>query len=108
MKTIKLLVEYTLSKKEHQLGKKNYFYTEPICDINKFINGENSIAGIGLALDFLSSWYHYNCIYSFAFKQNEDLIVEENSFSISTYIAIEANNWYFSLGKIFGRIIYFC
>ncbi|KGN91079.1 hypothetical protein HQ45_00820, partial [Porphyromonas crevioricanis] len=32
-----------------------------------------------------------------------DLIVEENSFSISTYIAIEANNWYFSLGKIFGR-----
>lgn len=103
MKTIKSLAEYTHSKKEYQISKENYFYTEPMCDINKFINGENSIAGIGLALDFLSSWYHYNYIYSFAFKQNEYLIVEENSFSISTYIAIEANNWYFSLGKNFER-----
>ena len=60
MKTIKSLAEYTHSKKEHQISKENYFYTEPMCDINKFINGENSIAGIGLALDFLSSWYHYN------------------------------------------------
>ena len=41
MKTIKSLVEYTHSKKEHQISKENYFYTEPMCDINKFINGGN-------------------------------------------------------------------
>ena len=35
MKTIKTLVDYTKSKKKHQLEKKDYFYTEPIKDIEE-------------------------------------------------------------------------
>ena len=65
MKTIKTLVDYTKSKKKHQLEKKDYFYIEPIKDIEEYIRNEKSVAGIGLALDFISSWFHYNYIYSF-------------------------------------------
>ena len=34
MKTIKTLVDYTKSKKKYQLEKKDYFYIEPIKDID--------------------------------------------------------------------------
>ena len=98
MKTIKTLVDYTKSKKKHQLEKKDYFYIEPIRDIEEYIRNEKSVAGIGLALDFISSWFHYNYIYSFL-TTTDSAANDLSSLAKSTLLGIEANNWDFFLGK---------
>ena len=98
MKTIKTLVDYTKSKKKHQLEKKDYFYIEPIKDIEEYIRNEKSVAGIGLALDFISSWFHYNYIYSFL-TTTDSAANDLSSLAKSTLLGIEANNWDFFLGK---------
>lgn len=99
MNRIQKLVDYTQSKKEYQLRDEKYFYLDPIEDINKFINNDSSVAGVGLAFDFLSSWYHYSYIFSFVSKHVGNIVTEKQPLSMSTYIAIEANNLYFFLGK---------
>lgn len=98
MKTIKTLVDYTKSKKKYQLEKKDYFYIEPIKDIEEYIRNEKSVAGIGLALDFISSWFHYNYIYSFL-TTTDSAANDLSSLAKSTLLGIEANNWDFFLGK---------
>lgn len=98
MKTIKTLVDYTKSKKKHQLEKKDYFYIEPIKDIEEYIRNKKSVAGIGLALDFISSWFHYNYIYSFL-TTTDSATTDLSSLAKSTLLGIEANNWDFFLGK---------
>ena len=98
MKTIKTLVDYTKSKKKYQLEKKDYFYIEPIRDIEEYIRNEKSVAGIGLALDFISSWFHYNYIYSFL-TTTDSAANDLSSLAKSTLLGIEANNWDFFLGK---------
>ena len=98
MKTIKTLVDYTKSKKKYQLEKKDYFYIEPIKDIEEYIRNEKSVAGIGLALDFISSWFHYNYIYSFL-TTTDSATTDLSSLAKSTLLGIEANNWDFFLGK---------
>ena len=99
MKTIKTLVDYTKSKKKHQLEKKDYFYIEPIKDIEEYIRNEKSVAGIGLALDFISSWFHYNYIYSFLTTTDsattDSATTDLSSLAKSTLLGIEANNWDF-------------
>ena len=98
MKTVKTLVDYTKSKKKYQLEKKDYFYIEPIKDIEEYIRNEKSVAGIGLALDFISSWFHYNYIYSFL-TTTDSAANDLSSLAKSTLLGIEANNWDFFLGK---------
>ena len=104
MKTIKTLVDYTKSKKKYQLEKKDYFYIEPIKDIEEYIRNEKSVAGIGLALDFISSWFHYNYIYSFL-TTTDSATTDLSSLAKSTLLGIEANNWDFFLGKNHENII---
>lgn len=98
MQTIQMLADNTRSKKKYQLEKKADFYTEPLRDIEKYINNEESVAGIGMAFDFLSSWFHYNYIYTFL---SDDVGIANDSSLLakSTLLGIEANNWYFFLGK---------
>ena len=98
MKTIKTLVDYTKSKKKYQLEKKDYFYIEPIKDIEEYIRNGKSVAGIGLALDFISSWFHYNYIYFFL-TTTDSAANDLSSLAKSTLLGIEANNWDFFLGK---------
>lgn len=104
MKIIKTLVDYTKSKKKHQLEKKDYFYIEPIKDIEEYIRNEKSVAGIGLALDFISSWFHYNYIYSFL-TTTDSATTDLSSLAKSTLLGIEANNWDFFWVKITKNII---
>ena len=98
MKTIQMLADYTRSKKKYQLEKKEYFYTEPVKDIENYIKDEDSVVGIGLALDFMSSWFHFNYLYSFL-TTNGSVTVDFQSLAKSTLLGIEANSWYFFLGK---------
>lgn len=98
MKTIQMLVDYTKSKKKYQLEKKDNFYIEPIKDVERYIKNEDSVVGVGLALDFMSSWFHYNYIYSFLTISDSDT-ENSNFLAKATILGIEANNWYFFLGK---------
>ncbi len=70
MENIEKAVQYVLKKKEYQLEKLTHFYFTSNEDINSYISGNKSRASIGLKLERISNWQHWNFIYSF-FKENK-------------------------------------
>ncbi|GHT15449.1 hypothetical protein FACS189426_23050 [Bacteroidia bacterium] len=95
MQTLKDLADYTLCKKQHQLGKKDYFFYDSEKKIHDYVSNQGKLASIFTAMDFLSGWYHYNFIYNFLSNKK----ISDDDLSISTIYALEANNICFFLGK---------
>ena len=97
MQTIQILADYTRSKKKYQLEKKADFYTEPLKDIEKYINNEDSVAGIGMAS---TSFFMVSLqLYIYFLSDDEGIANDSSLLAKSTLLGIEANNWYFFLGK---------
>lgn len=94
MENIEKAIQYVLKKKEYQLEKLTHFYFTSNEDINSYISGNKSRAIIGLKLERISNWQHWNFIYSF-FKENK---LDHNLLALSTYSAIESITWDYFLG----------
>lgn len=94
MENIEKAVQYVLKKKEYQLEKLTHFYFTSNEDINSYISGNKSRAIIGLKLERIYNWQHWNFIYSF-FKENK---LDHNLLALSTYSAIESITWDYFLG----------
>jgi hypothetical protein len=95
MQSLKDLEKYTLSKKQHQLGKKDYFFTDSLKRIQDYVSNQGKLASIFTAMEFLSNWYHFNFIYYFLGNNKLSL----NDLISSTIYGLETNNVHYFLGK---------
>jgi len=99
MRTLQDSIKYTLEKKEYQLSKKEHFFTNSNDSIAAYLKNEKSPASIAVDFDFLAAWSHFQFIYLFIDSHN----LEYRYLAESTKAEIEANNWYFFLGKKVDR-----
>ena len=99
MKTLQDSIKYTLEKKKYQLSNKEHFFTSSNDSIVAYLKNEKSAASIALNFDFLATWDHFQFIHFFLDSHN----LEYRYLAESTITEIEANNWYFFLGKKVDR-----
>lgn len=97
MKTLEEAIKYTTKKKNHQLSRlENSHFNEPIGELNDYLVDKESRSSVALNLEYLTTWYHWNFINEFVTNSKLDY----NTLTLSTYYALECNNWEYSLGKL--------
>ena len=95
MENLEQLVQYVLEKKKYQLEKLTHLYSTATEDINSYIRGTKSRGVIGLKLERISNWQHWQFIYYFL-KENK---LDYNLLALSTSNMLESVSWDYALGK---------
>lgn len=96
MKSIEESITYTTDKKSYQLSKLLIsHYQEPLGDLGRYLINDKKRGSVALNLGYLSTWYHWQFIYNFTHSHQ----ISYNSLALSTYYALECNNWEYFLGK---------
>lgn len=97
MKSLIEATEYTKKKKEHQLIKlKKSHLEEPFEDLKLYLEGEKHLTTVSSNFNYLADWNLWQFISDFI-DENK---ITNNHLSLSTYWAMQSNNWDFALGHI--------
>lgn len=86
---------YTTNKKAEQIERLQSHYTQPIEEIQEFLDDRKSAIAVTTGFEYLSVWYHWNFIQTFL----KDGIVDYHVLSKATILGIESNNVRYFLGK---------
>ncbi len=89
MKNLEEAIIYTRDKKKYQIDTSEESYLkESIADCKLFLKDSDELTDAVLGIQYLSTWYHWNFIYTFLTKHR----VDYSLLSKSTVLGVESNN----------------
>ncbi|MCX2429256.1 hypothetical protein [Pedobacter sp. GR22-10] len=96
METLEAALKYTEKKKKFQLRDNDIKLQDRKNALIEYINNQKDDSSVGLNFERLSNQYIWQFINNYVNTKN----VDHDVLLLSTYYAIEANNWEYSLGMI--------